>query len=106
MIKSCALALTLGIGMLWAAGCGKTTSPGSMPADTDSPGGYQKINSDAIYSVKYDEPIQTLTVVTFEEGVFDYEGVPKKVFEGFMAADDKDGFWQQKIKDKFKAIKF
>ncbi len=93
-----ALPLGSALGISLATGCGKTMEP-AAGADAC---GYQIINFGAIFSRKHDEPIQTLPVVTVAGGVFDCAGVPIKVYEEFIAAEDKDSYWPANIKDKFK----
>lgn len=68
--------------------------------------GYQPIQSDNIYSAKYDEATQVLTIVFFEDGVYDYEAVPKQAYDAFIQADDKDGYFEEEIKDMYTGTKF
>ena len=73
---------------------------------TSPAGRFQRVDSDVIYSVKYDEPGQVLTVVLVGGDVFDYQGVPKEVYEGLLAAKSKGAFFNENIKPKFEGKKF
>lgn len=78
------------------AGCGQTMAPAT---------GYQTIETDEIYSVKYNPDTQLLTVVMYEQGVFDFAGIPQDVYDKFMAAPEKDAFFEEQIQARFEGSK-
>ena len=68
--------------------------------------GYQPIQSELIYSVNYDSAAQMLTVVLYEDGVYDYADVPKEVYDGLVKASDRDQYYRDTIRTGFKGKKF
>ncbi len=68
--------------------------------------GYQPIQSEQIYSVNYDAESQILTVVLYEDGVYDYEAVPPEVYEGLLKAKDRDQYYQNTVRGGYKGKKF
>jgi len=68
--------------------------------------GYQPIQSELIYSVNYDAAAGMLTVVLYEDGVYDFADVPKEVYDGLLKAADRDQYYRDTIKSGFKGKKF
>jgi hypothetical protein len=105
----CMLAFCVAILM---GGCATSGSSGgdsgasAMGSAREVSTGYQPIQSDLIYSVNYDQAGQVLTVVLYEDGVYDYSGVPEPVYRGLLDADDKDAYYEKSIQKKFAGKKF
>ena len=68
--------------------------------------GYQPIQSELIYSVTFDQANSVMTMVLYEEGVFDYKDVPRSVYDAFLKAKDRDEFYRTKIQPTYKGEKF
>jgi hypothetical protein len=61
----------------------------------------QPVESSAISSVGYD-PRSSILEVEFRSGaVYDYHGVPTKVYESLMKAPSKGSFVSRKVRDRF-----
>lgn len=60
-----------------------------------------RVVSSMIYAVGYDEAHQWLEVVFFN-GVYRYEGVPKKVYTGLLAAESKGSYMHTMILDLYR----
>jgi len=71
----------------------------TVPAD------FTAVDSSVLKAVKYDAGSETLTLQFVEGDVYEYSGVPQKVYDSLMAADSKGSYFQDNIKDKFKAEK-
>lgn len=96
------------VNALLFSGCTTTTSTNAAApsGSQEIATGYKPIQSELIYSVNYDEPTQTLTVVLYDEGVYDYENVPAAQYEALLKADDHDAYYKSNIAKKFKGKKF
>ena len=64
-----------------------------------------RVSSKNIRSIGYDEGSQTLEVEFTSGGIYDYAGVPKKLYQHFMAAPSKGSFFDSSIKDKYRTVK-
>lgn len=80
------------------SGCQKTTSP-----DTS---GFKRIESDSIYSVRYDESAKSLTVITARGIGHEFKNVPQETYDAFMATDAKDDYFQKSIQGAFESTNF
>lgn len=69
----------------------------SEPAET----GFTPIRSTQIFSANYFEADETLTVVLRSGEVFDYQKVPRALYEQFLAAEDKDAFYRDHLRGRF-----
>lgn len=87
-------------------GCGTPAPSGSVAGGAEVTTGYQPIQSDLIYSVNYDAAGRLLTVVLYEDGVYDYADVPAEVYEGLLKAGDRDQYYSETIKKGYKGTKF
>lgn len=88
-------------------GCRSTGGAAAVSAGGgDVTTGYQPIQSELIYSVNYDAAASMLTVVLYEDGVYDYTDVPKDVYDGLLKASDRDQYYRETIKSGFKGKKF
>lgn len=59
----------------------------------------QSVESSMIQAVGYDEEAKALRVVFNSGKTYEYDGVPKAVYDELMAADSKGGFMRQAIID-------
>ena len=95
--------MRIGVVLLWMmgallmAGCA-----GTLGSST----GYQRVRSDLIFSVKYYEGAQTLSVLLNSGTGYDYEGVPQNVYGELLGAESKDEYYNTKIKDTYKATEW
>ena len=64
-----------------------------------------RVSSTNIRSIGYEEVSQTLEVEFTSGGIYDYAGVPKNVYQRFMAAPSKGRFFDSSIKDKYRTVK-
>lgn len=64
-----------------------------------------RVSSTNIRSIGYDEGSQTLEVEFTSGGIYDYAGVPKNVYQRFMAAPSKGRFFDSVVKDKYRTVK-
>ena len=62
------------------------------------------VNSSNVAKCGYDESKAELHV-EFKGGIYVYHDVPKKVYDGFMAAESKGSFLAQNIKGVYPASK-
>ena len=88
--KTLKRAAALAVIGLWSVGC-TTTGPALTP-----------VNSDLFNGAAYDEEAQVLTIQFNHGATYDYSGVPKKVYESFLAAEDAGTFYSEKIKDAYR----
>lgn len=103
----------LGMSLLVLTGC-TTTQPVAQQQQKQQGAaseevvatGYQPIQSELIYSAKYDEPSNVLTIVFFEDGVYDFEDVPADVYAAFIQSEDRDVYFTENIKPSFTGKKF
>jgi hypothetical protein len=58
--------------------------------------------SENFHRVGYNETEQNLFVSFKSSDTYDYYGVPKSIFDGFKTAGNKDLYFQQKVKGKFR----
>jgi hypothetical protein len=63
------------------------------------------VKSSSIRSIGYDEPASKLEVEFHARSVYQYAGVPKALYEQFMATPSKGRFFDQRIKEKFPTTK-
>lgn len=56
-----------------------------------------RVESSMIYAVGYDSEAQTMDVVFLSGRIYRYLGVPKKVYEGLMAAGSKGSYMRGHI---------
>lgn len=61
----------------------------------------ESVASSAISSVGYDPESETLEVEFTSGAVYEYYGVPRKVFRSLMSAPSKGQFLARKIKDRY-----
>ena len=103
IISMLAVAVLFGV-----CGCRTTQDQPASPAAAkgEVSTGYQPIQSELIYSVNYDASAQMLTVVLYEDGVYDYEAVPREVYDAFLKAKDRDQFYRDTLKAGYKGKKF
>lgn len=64
-----------------------------------------RVSSSNIRSIGYDEGAQVLEVEFKSGGVYRYSGVPKAVYERFMAAPSKGRFFDSFVKDRYRTVK-
>jgi len=64
-----------------------------------------RVSSTNIRSIGYNEGSQTLEVEFTSGGIYDYAGVPKNLFQRFMAAPSKGRFFDSSVKDKYRTVK-
>lgn len=62
------------------------------------------IRSSNIASVGYDSVSETLEI-EFDNGVYQYSGVPKGVHSGLMSASSAGRYFHKNIKDKYACVK-
>lgn len=60
-----------------------------------------KVDSSMIYAFGYDADKQQLDVVFHKNGVYCYEGVPQKAYEGLLAAESKGSYMRNNIIDSY-----
>lgn len=63
------------------------------------------VDSTDIAAIAYDDDSQSLQVEFIKSGVYQYFGVPREVFEAFLAADSKGRFLAQNVKGHFEYSK-
>lgn len=63
--------------------------------------GFAPIRSAQIFSANYFESDETLTVVLRSGEVLDYQKVPRALYEQFLAAEDKDAFYNDHLRGQF-----
>lgn len=73
------------------------TPPAEETADT----GYTPIRSELLFSARYFDEVETLSVVLRSGDALDYEKVPRALFDQFLAAEDKDAFYRDHLQGKF-----
>ena len=78
----------------------------SAPVQKEVSTGYQPIQSELIYSVNYEPDTKMMTVILYDEGAVDYAGVPAEIYAAFLAADDHDAYFTNKVQKKYKGTKF
>jgi hypothetical protein len=93
-----AVSILLTGAVFFMSGCGKTTSPETS--------GFKRIDSDTIYSVRYDESAKLLTVITARGIGHEFKNVPQETYDAFMAADAKDDYFQKSIQGSFESTSF
>ena len=59
------------------------------------------VNSSAISQIEYDDASNQLYVTFHETGTYTYYGVPKAVYEAFLAAPSKGQFYNDHIRDRY-----
>ena len=65
----------------------------------------EPVASSANSSVGYDPESETLEVEFTSGAVYEYYGVPRKVFRSLMAAPSKGQFLAKRIKDRYEFAK-
>ena len=60
------------------------------------------VSSSAISSVGYDPKARVLEVEFSSGAVYDYYGVPPKVYASLMSAESKGQFLSRKIRDRYR----
>lgn len=65
----------------------------------------EPVDSSAILSVGYDPDTETLEVEFASGGVYEYHGVPRKVFQELMAAPSKGQFLAKRIRGQYESSK-
>jgi len=82
------------------------SSCASMKAGTGSSVKLEKVESSLIKAVGYDADSQVLAVQFATTGeVFEYEGVPEKLYQKMISAKSIGSFYTKRIKGKFKSSK-
>lgn len=74
-------------------------------AMTATAGEFVSVESSLLRAVKYDESSQVLTVILVEGDIYEYKGVPKKVYEKLLSADSKGSYFVAEIRDEYEATK-
>jgi len=102
-------AILIAVSFIMLSGC--TTATSTQSSSTVSGGqeittGYEPIQSELIYSINYDKAAKTLTVVLYDEGVYDFADVPDTVYDALLKADDHDTYYKEHIAKKYKGKKF
>lgn len=64
-----------------------------------------RVSSSNIRSIGYDVQDETLEVEFGNGGIYQYFGVPQKIYERFMDALSKGRFFSTRIRDKFSTKK-
>ena len=59
------------------------------------------VNSSNLVSVGYDPGLSTLEIEFREHKIYQYQNVPKYIFEGLISASSKDSYFNDQIKGKF-----
>ncbi len=62
------------------------------------------VRSSNIVSVGYDSVSETLEI-EFDNGVYQYSGVPKAVHSGLMSTSSAGRYFHKNIKDKYACVK-
>lgn len=57
------------------------------------------VNSSAIFQIDWSNG--TLSIWFRQSGRYDYFGVPKAIYEAFLAAPSKGGFFNDYIRDRY-----
>ncbi|MGC9368820.1 MAG: KTSC domain-containing protein [Paracoccaceae bacterium] len=57
------------------------------------------VNSSAVSRIEWSNG--TLSIWFYESGRYDYYGVPHSVYEAFLAAPSKGGFFNDYIRDRY-----
>ena len=65
----------------------------------------QSVSSSNLRSVGYDSDQLILEIEFHESGVYQYFGVPERVFKGLMSAQSIGSFFNQDIKDNYRYTK-
>ncbi len=86
--------------------CGCVTSQSGSAPSSDAEIGFIRVESDTIFSVMYTENLEDLMVIDTNSKGYEYKGVPKDVFDAFIAAEDKDAFYLENIKQKYPETTF
>jgi hypothetical protein len=60
------------------------------------------VDSSAIYRISHDQDRRELTIVFRGTGDYVYEGVPRQVYEAFLAAPSKGAFFNRQIRDRYR----
>ena len=58
----------------------------------------EPVTSSNVVSIGYDEASETLEVEFFKSGIYQYQNVPKTIFDEFMATESKGQFLHVYIK--------
>jgi len=64
---------------------------------------FRTLRTDTIYSVRYYEEAEALTVVLRNGDVIEYAGVPEEIYRALLAAADKDAFLKDSIIGTYKS---
>ena len=65
----------------------------------------ESVNSSNLRSVGYDSDQLTLEIEFHESGIYQYFGVPDRVFKCLISAQSIGSFFNKEIKDKYQYIK-
>lgn len=95
-LRATALAATAILAM--AAAC---VHRPSLVEPEEAETGFAPIRSAQIFSAKYFESDETLSVVLRSGEVLDYQKVPRALYEQFLAAEDKDAFYNDHLRGRF-----
>jgi len=60
------------------------------------------VKSSAVKEVGYDQVTLTLEVVFHNGSVYQYFGIPQRIYDGLIAADSVGLFLNQNVKDQFR----
>ena len=71
----------------------------------DAVTGMMDVTSEAMDAVSYDDAMEVLTIDFGNGNVYDYLGVPVDVYEQFLKADSKGGFFAETIKEKYESLR-
>jgi len=71
----------------------------------DAVTGMMDVTSEAMDAVSYDDAMEVLTIDFGNGNVYDYLGVPVDVYEQFLKADSKGGFFAETIKENYESIR-
>lgn len=61
----------------------------------------ESVSSSNLESVGYDETTQTLEIMFKQGSVYQYNNVPKSVYDGLMSASSKGKYFAQYIKNVY-----
>ncbi|MEM7184911.1 MAG: KTSC domain-containing protein [Spirochaetota bacterium] len=65
----------------------------------------QNVTSTNIKTVCYNSVERTLRIVFYQGGVYDYQGVPEKIFKHLLGASSKGSFFTDFIKDRYQTLR-
>ncbi len=61
----------------------------------------ETVESDVIHAIGYDPAISLLEIIFNDGRIYQYRGVPPKVYEGLQSAESKGRYFQENIRGEF-----